>query len=444
MMAHLIWVLNTNGVSSQGYLQVGTYTMNLFGIHQQLSISSSYGLNGNLGNLGDFQAQGAYSVGGIYQGNAAVEYTTIANPNLKWEQSRTFDVGFDAGLFNNRVTVLFDYYQRVTSNLITTLAMPKLTGFTSILTNLGSLENSGVELEVNFNALETKDWLWNIGFNTSFVKNKILELPENDNENNRIGGLFLYDQELGDYAWKGGLQEGGQIGEMYGYKYQSVFPTDEAAAAAPQDVIMAGPDRTRLGGDVDWLDVDANGVIDTRDRVYMGNIFPKWTGGFSNNVNYKGVNLYLRMDYTTGHTIYNYVRANLDGQFVGNTNMSSNITRSWENQGDVTDVPKFYWADQVAQSNYWRGDPRNVNNGGGSSIHYEKGDYLALRELTISYDYAAEWYRKIGIENVRLNLTGNNLMYFTNFSGLSPEDGGMNRGRFPVPRNIMLGINLSL
>ena len=410
----------------------------------KFKLRASYGLNGNLGNLGDFQAQGAYSVGGIYQGNAAVEYTTIANPNLKWEQSRTFDVGFDAGLFNNRVTVLFDYYQRVTSNLITTLAMPKLTGFTSILTNLGSLENSGVELEINFNALETKDWLWNIGFNTSFVKNKILELPENDNENNRIGGLFLYDQELGDYAWKGGLQEGGQIGEMYGYKYQSVFPTDEAAAAAPQDVIMAGPDRTRLGGDVDWLDVDANGVIDTRDRVYMGNIFPKWTGGFSNNVNYKGVNLYLRMDYTTGHTIYNYVRANLDGQFVGNTNMSSNITRSWENQGDVTDVPKFYWADQVAQSNYWRGDPRNVNNGGGSSIHYEKGDYLALRELTISYDYAAEWYRKIGIENVRLNLTGNNLMYFTNFSGLSPEDGGMNRGRFPVPRNIMLGINLSL
>ncbi|EPR69433.1 SusC/RagA family TonB-linked outer membrane protein [Cyclobacterium qasimii] len=410
----------------------------------KFKLRASYGLNGNLGNLADFQAQGAYSVGGIYQGNAAVEYTTIANPNLKWEQSRTFDVGFDAGLFNNRLTVLFDYYQRVTSNLITTLAMPKLTGFTSILTNLGSLENSGVELEVNFNVLSTKDWMWDIGFNTSFVKNKILELPENDNENNRIGGLFLYDEEIGDYAWKGGLQEGGQIGEMYGYQYLSVFPTDEAAAAAPQDLIMAGPDRTRYGGDVDWQDVDGNNVIDTRDRVYMGNIFPKWTGGFSNNVNYKGVNLYLRMDYTTGHTIYNYVRANLDGEFVGNTNMSSNIARSWENQGDVTDVPKFYWADQVAQSNYWRGDPRNLDNGGGSSVNYEKGDFLALRELTISYDYTAGWYKKIGIEGIRLNLTGNNLVYFTSFSGLSPEDGGINRGRFPVPRNIMLGINLSL
>jgi TonB-linked SusC/RagA family outer membrane protein len=410
----------------------------------KFKLRASYGLNGNLGNLGDFQSQGAYSVGSIYQGNAAVEYTTIANPNLKWEESRTFDIGFDASLFDSKVTLLFDYYQRVTSNLITTLAMPKLTGFTSILTNLGSLQNSGVELEVNLNLLETQDWMWNIGFNTSFVKNKILELPENDNENNRIGGILVYDQAAGDYVWKGGLQEGGQIGELFGYQYQGIFPTDQAAAEAPADMIMSGPDRTRFGGDVDWLDVDNNDVIDTRDRVYMGNIFPKWTGGFSNNVNYKGINLYLRMDYTTGHTIYNYVRANLDGQFVGNTNMSSNILRSWENQGDVTDVPKFYWADQIAQSNYWRGDPRNINNGRGSSVNYERGDFLALRELTLSYSYMADWYRKIGIEGIRVNLTGNNLYYFTNFSGLSPEDGGANRGRFPVPRNIMLGINLSL
>ncbi|MDN3687065.1 SusC/RagA family TonB-linked outer membrane protein [Cyclobacterium jeungdonense] len=409
----------------------------------KLKLRASYGLNGNLGNLGDFQSQGAYSVGSIYQGNAAVEYTTIANPNLKWEESRTFDVGFDASLFDNKITLLFDYYQRVTSNLITTLAMPKLTGFTSILTNLGSLENRGVEIEVNLNLVETKDWMWNIGFNTSFVKNKILELPENDNENNRIGGHLVYDRAAGDYVWKGGLQEGGQIGELFGYQYQGIFPTDQAAAEAPADMIMSGPDRTRFGGDVDWLDVDDNGVIDTRDRVYMGNIFPKWTGGFSNNVNYKGINLYLRMDYTTGHTIYNYVRANLDGQFVGNTNMSSNILRSWENQGDVTDVPKFYWADQIAQSNYWRGDPRNIDNGRGSSVNYERGDFLALRELTLSYNYMADWYRKIGIGGIRVNLTGNNLYYFTDFSGLSPEEGGANRGRFPVPRNIMLGINLS-
>jgi hypothetical protein len=124
--------------------------------------------------------------------------------------------------------------------------------------------------------------------------------------------------------------------------------------------------------------------------------------------------------------------------------MSSNILRSWENQGDVTDVPRYYWADQTAQSNYWRGDPRNLNNGSGSSVHYERGDFLALREMTLSFNYTADWYRRIGINNMRFNLTGNNLIYFTNYNGLSPEEGGMDRGRFPVPRNILLGINLSL
>ena len=410
----------------------------------RLKLRASYGLNGNLGNLGDFQSQGAYSVGSIYQGNAAVEYTTIANPNLRWEESKTFDIGFDASLFNNKVSLLFDYYQRTTSNLITTLAMPKLTGFTSILTNLGSLQNRGVELEVSYKILEKRDWSWNFSFNTAFVDNEILKLPQNENENNRIGGLFIYDPEIGEYGWKGGLQEGGRMGELYGYQFLSIFPTDEAASAAPQDLVMPGPDRTRLGGDVDWLDVDGNGIIDTRDRVYMGNIFPRWTGGLANTINYKGLSLYGRFDYTTGHTIYNYVRANLDGQFVGNTNMSSSLLRSWENQGDVTDVPRYYWADQTAQSNYWRGDPRSLNNGGGSSVHYERGDFLALREVTFSFNYSAEWYRRIGINNMRFNLTGNNLIYFTNYNGLSPEEGGMDRGRFPVPRNILLGINLSL
>nr|MBI1232279.1 SusC/RagA family TonB-linked outer membrane protein [Cytophagales bacterium] len=410
----------------------------------RLKVRASYGLNGNLGNLGDFQSQGAYSVGSIYQGNAAVEYTTIANPNLRWEESKTFDIGFDASLLDNRVTVLFDFYQRNTSNLITTLAMPKLTGFTSILTNLGSLQNSGVELELGYKVFGNRNWSWNFSFNAAFVDNKILKLPENDNENNRIGGLLIYDPKIGEYTWQGGLQEGGRMGELFGYQYLSIFPTNEAAGAAPQDLIMPGPNRTRLGGDVNWLDVDGNNVIDTRDRVYMGNIFPRWTGGFANTVNYKGLSLYGRFDYTTGHTIYNYVRANLDGQFVGNTNMSSNILRSWQNQGDVTDVPRYYWADQTAQSNYWRGDPRNLNNGGGSSVHYERGDFLALREITFSFNYSAQWYRSIGISNMRFNLTGNNLFYFTNYNGLSPEEGGMDRGRFPVPRNILVGINLSL
>ncbi|MCB0688037.1 MAG: SusC/RagA family TonB-linked outer membrane protein, partial [Saprospiraceae bacterium] len=152
-----------------------------------LKLRASYGINGNLGNLSDFTAQGQYSVGSTYDGVAAVEYTGIANQALKWEQSKTFDVGFDAGFVKDRFTILFDYYHRITDNLITTLALPKSTGFTSILTNLGSLENKGLEIEVGAGIIRKNDFSWDLSFNASKNTNEIVELPENDNENNRIG-----------------------------------------------------------------------------------------------------------------------------------------------------------------------------------------------------------------------------------------------------------------
>lgn len=409
----------------------------------RLKLRASYGVNGNLGNLSDFQAQGQYSVGNRYQGIAAVEYSEIANQNLQWEQSKTFDLGFDAGLLNNRIYLMFDYYHRVTDNLITTLALPQLTGFSNILTNLGSLKNQGIEIELGANILSTDDFTWDVAFNTSKNENEILKLPENDNDNNRIGGFNIYDPAVGDYVWKGGLQEGGKIGELYGYQQVSVYATDAEAAEGPVDELVAGADKSKFGGDVEWLDVDENGVIDLRDRVYMGNIFPTWTGGFSTTASYKGIGLYVRFDYTTGHTIYNYVRANMNGQFQGDVNGTSDLLRSWLNQGDETDVPRYYWADQAAQANYWRGDPRNLDNGSGSSVNYEKGDYLALREITLSYTAPSSWLSSIGVDQLRFNVTGNNLKYFTNYKGMAPEEGGSDRGRYPLPRVILFGVNVS-
>jgi hypothetical protein len=145
----------------------------------------------------------------------------------------------------------------------------------------------------------------------------------------------------------------------------------------------------------------------------------------------------------TGHTIYNYVRTAMNGGFQGNQNNSSDILNSWLEQGDVTDVPRYYWIDQAAQRNYWRGDPRNINNGRGRDLDNEKGDFLAIREITLMYQLPEEWFTKIGISNLRLNVTGNNLKYFTNYKGLAPEDGGADRGRYPVPQSVIFGLKVS-
>lgn len=400
----------------------------------QLKLRSSYGVNGNISGLGDYQSQGQYSVGTRYGNTAAIQNTSLANQELKWEQSKTFDVGMDVGLLQGRVNVLFDFYRRVTDNLLTSLSLPHSTGFGSILTNLGSLENKGIELEISANVLGRNSKLqWQVSFNASKVKNKILSLPYNGTENNRIGGVYVWDPARGDYAWLGGLQEGGRIGDQFAYKQLSVYATDEEAAAGPVDMIVPGTDKTKYGGDVNWADQDGNDIIDERDRKYVGNIYPVWTGGFTNVLSYGGFSLLARFDYTTGHTIDNYTRGTFLGQYHGDNGLSSELLNSWQKQGDVTNIPRFYWADQQVRSNLFRGN----------SMLFEKGDFLAVREVTLSYSLPKSVLNKVKLSNVRFNLTGNNLHYFTAFKGQNPEEGTRDSGRYPIPRNIIFGVNVS-
>lgn len=397
-------------------------------------LRASYGVNGNIADLGDYHAQGQYSVGSRYGGRAAIQNNSLANQELRWEQSKTLDLGVDVGLFN-RVNVLFDVYRRVTNNLLTDLALPHSTGFGSIRTNLGSLENKGVELEIAARVLGNDSRIsWDVSFNAAKVRNKILTLPYNGTENNRIGGVYVWDPARSDYAWMGGLQEGGRVGDMYAYKQVSIYATDEEAAAGPVDMIVPGTDKTKYGGDVNWLDLDNNGIIDERDRVYVGNTFPVWTGGFTNSLGYKNFNFTVRVDYTSGHTINNYTRGTFLGQYHGDNGLGSELLNSWQRQGDITNIPRFYWADQQVRSNLFRGN----------SMLFEKGDFLSLREVTLSYTVPSQLLKKIRVSGMRFNLTGSNLYYFTNFTGLNPEEGTQDSGRYPIPKNLIFGVNITL
>lgn len=404
----------------------------------KLKLRASYGVNGNISGLGPYTAQGQYNVGSQYGGFAAVQNTVIANTELQWEQSKTLDFGLDLGVFDNKVNIMFDVYRRVTDNLLASLALPHSTGFSSTLTNLGSLENKGIELELNTRIMpSTSNFQWNLGFNVSKVSNKILKLPYNGVENNRIGGVQVWDQETGTYVWKGGLQEGGTMGDYYTYKMLGVYATDAEAASAPIDNLTPIADKKLYGGDAIIADLDGNKILDTRDQVYAGNIYPTWTGGFSNSFNYKNIGLYIRTDFTRGQTIYNYTNLSLIAQLQGDNGLSKDVLKSWQKQGDVTDIPAFVYADQQVRNKLYRG-------GIGNTKFYEKGDYLAIRELTLTYDLPKTLLKKVKISGLRLNVTGHNLHYFTKFSGLNPEYGGRDIGRYPIPRNIVFGLNVTL
>jgi len=399
-----------------------------------LKLRTSYGVNGNISGLAPYEAQGNYTVGDRYYGDAAIYNTALANPELQWEQSRTLNFGADLGLFDSRVTAIVDVYRRVTDNLLTSLALPRSTGFTSILTNLGSLENKGFEVELAAQVLPSASaFQWTAAFNASFVKTKVLELPDNGIENNRIGGFFIWDEAKGDYAWKGGLQEGSEIGDLFAYQQLGIYATDQEAAEGPTDMLVVGTNKTKHGGDVNWLDADGNGTIDDKDRVFMGNIYPDWTGGFTNSFSFKNFGLIVRMDYTVGHMIYNETAARVLGNFSGQNAIPEAVTRSWQKQGDVTDIPRYYWADQNQKQNLWRGN----------SQFYEAGDFLCLREITLSYNLTDALRDRLKLNNLRVHVTGNNLHYFTKFTGLNPEEGGTDSGRFPIPRNITFGVQIS-
>jgi TonB-linked SusC/RagA family outer membrane protein len=406
----------------------------------KLKLRASYGENGNISGLGDFTSQGAYGVGNRYAGLSAIQNTVIPNPDLKWEQSKTVDIGADFSLFDDRVSVIADYYRRVTDNLITSLPLPRSTGFGSVLTNLGSLENKGFEIEVSAQILgDRSPFQWIASFNASRVKNKILKLPPNGVENNRVGGVLVWDERANDYVWKGGLQEGGQLGEMYSRQQVSIYPTDEEALQAPTDNWVVSADKTKYGGDTNWFDSDGNGIIDSRDQRYMGTEFPTWTGGLSNTFTFKNFTLYVRADYTTGHTIFNWAKMFIDNNFFGDNNMTQDkVDNSWKEQGDVAEYSRFYWGGERVQRNNFNGTATS-----GNSVYFESGDFVCLRELTLSYNVPSQLLSRLKISNLRFNVTGNNIYYFTGYKGLNPEQGGRDDGRYAMPRNLIFGANIT-
>ncbi|MEO5591367.1 MAG: SusC/RagA family TonB-linked outer membrane protein [Chitinophagaceae bacterium] len=430
----------------------------------------SYGVNGNIAGIGPYDVQGVYGSQGNYNGNLGFLYTSPVTPALQWEKSKTADAGLDIGLLHDRISILVDYFDRRTSNLLTNLSLPGYLGFSSVRTNLGTFQNKGYEFTVNANVMNQSNGLRiDVGANASFVKNKILKLPNNGNLNNRQGGIQVYDSKSGQVIWVGGFQEGQALGDIYGYKQVSIFKDDaeiQKIAGSRYDNIakIVGPNlplnannQGRITpGDVNWMDTDKNDTIDTKDQVYLGNINPKWTGGFTLTVAYKGFSLYNRFEYAIGHTVYNDLIARTLGNYQGTFNYLELQKNAWSPANPNSDIPKVYSADQRAASqgkkNYTRGNNAGAVLNGNNSRFYEKGDYLACREITLAYDIPKSILQRSKIlTQARVFISGNNLFYITKFTGPTPEPPvdtngtitGVYQGTYPTPRTFAAGVQVS-
>lgn len=445
---------------------------NVSDIVSNLKPRISYGVNGNVNGLGNYTVYGSYGQVGAknYDGSAAYYNNGLVNTGLRWEQSRTTEVGLDMGFFNNRLSIIADYYDRRTKDLLTDQALPGYTGFSSITTNMGTLRNYGVELEVKAVILDNPKGLsWDVSANISSVANKIVSLPYNGVENNRVGGVEVATGP-NTTQWIGGRQEGGKLGDMIAYKQDHIFRDwDDVKRFANNRIdevaLLYGPGlaaeyANKPGwkpiepGDVCWTDFDGNGVIDAKDQYVVGNIFPKVTGGFSTTLSYKGVSLYARFDYALGHTLYNDLAARNLGQYQGSFNLITDVRKMWSEENPDTDLPGFYVADQGSKRNITRSNNAGVNYNSNSSRFYEKADYLALRELTLNWNLPKSWLSKAFVKDASLSVTGQNLFYITGYTGTSPEpivtySGtstnllGVDQGRYPTPRTLLFGLSVT-
>jgi TonB-linked SusC/RagA family outer membrane protein len=436
------------GVSAGWNIHSEEFFSELKPVVSTLKLRSSWGQAGQ-NDLSIFSTQGQYAVGNNYLGNAGILNTVLANQDLVWETTTSFDVGADIGLFKNRINILVDYYNKRTTDRIFNKPLDATSGFSSITSNFGTIQTRGFEIELAATPVRTKNFSWDLNMTFSFNRSTVVELPFNGEIKNRIGGNVVFDKTIGDYVKVGGTAEGERYGGRWAYNMIGVYATDADAANAPRDV--EANNRVKRGGDAIWEDVDGNGIIDSRDMVFMGYIRPDKMGGIVNTLNYKGFTMRIVSDFAVGHVI--------DNSFVGRSMASArnnNMTLAavmgndiWNNPGDIASIPR-YTVQSDADYNY-RNHLRSGNGLASSSgyvtansLYHSKGDYISLREVSISYMLRSAFLQKLSIKSVNLYAGAFNLGYITKYDGLMPEIyTGNDQGSYPRPVQYNVGATVT-
>jgi TonB-linked SusC/RagA family outer membrane protein len=385
---------------------------------------------------------------GIVRGN-------LSNPNLKWEATTTTDVAAEVSFFQDRLGLIVDWYNKVTSDRLASKPLPSEAPFSSIPYNNGSLRNRGVEVELSYATVRSRNFNWTTNFSFAINKTVITKLPANGRAKNRQGGDLIWDAGKKQLVEAGGYAEGERVGGLWGYKVLGVFATDEEASAWNAKIKdnLASPSGIAVGkhaGDYIFQDTNGDGVIDSKDQVFFGWRTPSIMGGMQNTVSYKGFSLRVAVDFSLGHLISNGALGRSLGQGraynegAPKTALGPDI---WQKAGDKgKKYARFSFADyDFGQRNYLRNATLGVNYSYSSDVSplMEKGDFLAFREIALSYDLRPSVVKKIHANGLSIVASVSNLGYLTKYTGMNPETyTGTDGGTYPRPRQYSLGASL--
>ena len=418
-----------------------------------MKLRASWGQAG-LSDLSLVDTYGGFSAT-RYAVSPGILRANLSNPNLVWETTETLDLAFDAAFLDNRITLTVDWYDKRTKDRLASKPLPSEAPFSSIRFNNGVLQNKGIEIEIGATPIKGKDFVWRTSLAFANNNQKILALPSNGREQNRQGGDQVWDPATKSLKWVGGFAEGERPFSYYAYKVIGVFSTNAEAAAWNAKVKdnLATPRGITVGkkaGDFIFDDLNSDGVIDTKDQVFMGYLTPNITGGFQNTFIWKQLSLRIGMDYALGHMISNGSLARSLGTgraFNEGAPAQALGPDIWQKEGDQgKKYARFSFADaDFGQRNYIRSSALGGNNGYGSDVSamISKGDFLAFREVTLSYDVSRDILRRARISGLNVFASVFNLGYLTAYDGINPEVyNGFDALGYPRPRQFTLGATL--
>ncbi|WEA02569.1 SusC/RagA family TonB-linked outer membrane protein [Mucilaginibacter sp. SJ] len=351
-----------------------------------------------------------------------IEPKTLANPNLKWESTRQFDVGLDMGFANGRINASIDYYSKKTTDLLIQIPIGQQWGFSNQYVNGGAIQNRGIELSVNTNNVRGKDLSWNSTVTFAYNKQKALDLGP---------GVTVISTNTANPSGTVSGQEftrvvpGIELGELYGYVYEGVVKTGEKYTPQPNS----------KAGDPKYKDVNGDGVITPADRTYLGNSNPHYMAGFGNDFHYKGIDLGIFFQGAFDYYLYN-----MNAMVLESTTGAAALNRFVVGKNENTSIPRegYYLSTYGSYVN---------------SRFVENASYVRLKSLTLAYNFPASLFQHLKIlQGIRVYAEAQNLWTITGYKGTDPEvnvhsgatGGGLDFNSFPAFRTITFGIKASI
>ena len=396
-----------------------------------LKLRASYGVTGNQA-ISPYQSLAELSVTPATAINTdpSVSVAQEANPDLKWESSYQTNLGLDLGLYNNRISLSLDYYNIDTKDLLLeTATSPAYSGATDleVFSNVGEINNKGFEISLNTINYSTDNFSWTTDFNLSTNTSQVVAL---NNGADIIGSAApAYFAGKDTYI----LREGEAVGLFWGWDYQGVHQGGDAPAGT--GLVGAFSDA----GDPLFTDLDGNGEIDTNDLQIIGDPNPDFTWGLTNNFSYKNLDLNIFFQGAQGGEILNLTNVQL---FNGDSNSITDVLNAWTPSNTDTNIP------------------RNVASRGReiSTRFVEDGSYVRLKNIALGYNFPSDLVEKLGLDNLRISVSAQNLLTFTKYSGLDPEVSyfgsgggstgssnvvqGHDFGNYPTVRSMNFALNL--